>query len=269
MDTSPFVNVWCQPSHGKRRTLVEWILEPGYEDHGVVVARSDNGTAPWTVLNPGSPVPAPGSYEDEEFVVDGRVRVVHYQLGLMSPSGDMVAKSPSVNLLEALGKSRYGAARYQIRQEVRQMRAGDGSLMWHFQPLAGQYPGGAKNETGQTVGVECPRDGLDGFGPPVKTYVKIGTPVRTSMQDDPEGMGMTEEVVFQARMLAFPKPWRGHVLVDPYSDDRYVVGPVVEAYRMWGVVAVAYAAQLSLLNRDDERYRLKVPSISTLNPAAP
>jgi hypothetical protein len=260
--SSPFINVWCQPSYAKGRVIVDWTLASGFDDHSVIVARSASGTPPWEVLNAASPVAAAGNFEDSEFVVDNRIQLTHYQLALQSPTGELVAKSPVVNLLGALSKSRYGVARYQIRQEVRQMRAGDGNLMWHFQPLPGQYPGGTKNDTGQTIGVECPQSGLAGFAPPVQTYVMKGTPERTSQVDNPEGQGYTEDVMYQARMLAFPKPSRGHVLVDPFSDDRFVVGGVVEAYRIFGVVAVAYGVTLSLLNRDDERYRLLVPPLS-------
>lgn len=231
----------------------------------MIVARSDSGTPPWTVLNAENPVPVLGNYEDQEFVVNNRVQMTHYQVALKAPSGALVAKSPSVNLLGTLPKSRYGAARYALRLEMLRMRGGSGKLMWHFQPLPGQFPGGFVNQTGQTIGVECPQDGLDGFAPPILTYVGLGSAQQTRIEDSSDGTGRVEEVTFSARMLAFPRPSRGHVLVDPYSDDRYAVGTVTEAYTMYGVVAVAYQTTIHLLNRDDERYRLGVPALQSVS----
>lgn len=257
----PFTAIWCQPSYGQKKTLVEWTLPVQYQNGQIYVYRSLTGTAPWECLNPSAPVSAGSNYQDDEFVVDNRIQPVHYRL-MLEHDGKRYG-SPAIHLLQELTKSQYGVARAMLIRELRGMRlsgkGGNGIRVFHY-PVLSRLDEKTDVRTGQATDVPCPNEGLSGFASPVETWVKLGA-TRTTMQDRPDGDGVNIEVTTPARLLSYPKPMRGNVIVDPISDDRYAVDSVVDAFRFRGIVAIAYQVNLRLLARGDERYRLPVPSI--------
>lgn len=256
-DQQPFTAVWCRPSYHARRTLVEWTLPQPYWPGQVYVYRSLTGVAPWECLNPTAPVAAGGNFEDDALIVDNRAQLVYYRL--MLELEEVRYSSPSVYLLQELTRSQYGAARKIMIEELRRMRSGNGLKVYHV-PLAPGEISGVDPRTGQTLVAACPRDIVSGFGAPVLTWVELG-PQQISMQDRPEGDGGDTQVTCPARMLSFPRPLRGHVVIDAVSDNRYAVDKVTEPHKFRGIVPVSYNVTLNLLSRDDPRYSIVVPSI--------
>lgn len=253
----PFTAVWCSPSYHARRTLIEWTLPETYWSGKIYVYRSLTGTAPWVCLNPSTPVSAAGNFDDEALIVDNRAQLVYYRL--MLEQEDVRYSSPSIYLLQTLSRSQYGAARKIMIEELRRMRSGNGIQVYHI-PLAPSEISGVDLRTGQTVTAACPRDIVSGFGQPVLTWIELG-PQQIAIQDRQEGDGSDTMVTAPARLLSFPRPLRGHLLVDAVSDDRYAVDKVTEPHKFRGIVPVSYNVTLHLLPRDDPRYSLTVPSL--------
>jgi hypothetical protein len=64
-------------------------------------------------------------------------------------------------------------------------------------------------------------------------------------------------------MLAFPRPSRGHMIVDPSNDRRYLVGDEIKPFLLRGVMPIAYEASMEFLAQADPRYRFPVPTLDT------
>ena len=256
-DLQPFTAIWCSPSYRARRTLITWTLPEQYWPGRVYVYRSLTGASPWECLNPTAPVSAAGNFEDEALIVDNRAQLVYYRL--MLELDEVRYRSPSVYLLQALTRSQYGAARKIMIEELRRMRSGNGLQVYHV-PLAPGEVSGVDLRTGQTTVAPCPNDVISGFGTPVLTWVELGQQ-QIIIQDRPEGDGNDTQVACPARMLSFPRPLRGHVIVDPVSDNRYAVDKVTEPHKFRGIVPTSYNVTLHLRPRDDPRYSISVPSI--------
>ncbi len=257
MEDDPFMAIWCQPSYGRRRCLVEWTLPEAERQGSVFVYRSETGTAPWTCLNPDAPVAATGNFEDEEFVIDNRVRLVYYRLALRRLDGTMLG-SRIIHLLQTLNKTEYGVARGLLKRELEWMQnSRNGIQVYHLVTLA---PTHADPRTGQALAAPCPGGIPGGYGAPVRTWISTG-PTQITTKDSPDGTGSVSTHMCTARMLNYPRPLRGHLIIDPMSDDRFVVGETVDIFRFRGIVAIAHSVQLSLLGRDDARYRIPVPPL--------
>lgn len=256
MAASPFVAIWCQPSYAARHTQVEWTIPATYAGGAVYVYRSLTGVAPWECLNASAPAAITDNFRDEELVVDNRVQVVHYRL--MLEFGNERFGSEPINLLQKLTRSQYGAARFMMIRELEWMRKGNGIPAYHYLLSPGALDT-IDSRTTQTALVPCPGSGLSGFTAGIPTWIRL-EPTTVTVSDRPEGDGAVYSATTKARMLSWPRPVRGHVIVDPFSDDRYAVADTVYEYKWRGIVPIAYDVTLQLLGRQDDRYQLPVPN---------
>lgn len=230
----------------------------------VFVLRSvSNGAPPWKGL---SQSPAVGqSFEDDAFIVENRTQQVFYRLVGVDSEGKQHF-SPVVGLYDKLTKREYGAVHKIISSEYRRMRGGNGLPMLHYVPLAEGEPNPAYDpETGQAFIATCPNDGsyglpyIGGYGPPLQTWVELMQLAPEPYAESPAGMGADTTQAIRARMLAYPKPVPGHLLVHTVTDNRYAVSDNTQPYLFKGLVPVAYDVELRLLNRNDPRYGVPVP----------
>lgn len=268
--SNPFTSVTVQPSYGSRKTLVTWTVLDEYEDGDFYVLRSPDGVRSWKLLNV---VPANNfQLEDDLFIVDNRVQVTHYRVYLKHPTlGEF--DSPPIGLFDTLTRSEYGIARNIMLREIARMHNGRNAVeVLHYIPLASGTPNPHYDpDTNQKYGAECPSTGpedasyglpfIGGYGLPIRTWVELKSMAPEVTSVDNAGLGNTEQVVVRrARMVAAPKPHRGHLLVNVHTDDRYAVGEEIIPYRFRGVAPVAYDVTLHLLRRGDPRYRVPIPN---------
>ena len=177
-------------------------------------------------------------------------------------------ESPIASAFDQMTRSEYGAAKQIIHYEYLRMSRGNGVRVLHYLPLVeGELNPDYDPETGQNVIATCPDDdsyGLKfkgGFGPPLQTWAEF-LQINESLSINNEDMGMTDSVIVRARLMAFPKPLRNHLIVHPTTDNRYVVGDEIKGSYFKGFVAVSYDVELTLLTRSDPRYRVPVPQLN-------
>lgn len=264
---SPFINVSVQPSYGANKAIVSWTVQTGYEDADFYVYRSkNNGRPPWELINE---EPATmGMLEDDNFVVENRLQQVYYRIYMKKDTEEY--DSVIFSYFDKLSRRQYGGINKMMRLELKRMSTGNGIQVLHYIPLnKGEPNPNFDEETGQLLGPDCPEDApeddsygqryIGGYNSPLYTWLEL--PVRGAdlLSDLDNGMGMDDTHIAQARMLAFPKPQRGHLIIHPSTDNRYVVGEHVKGHYFRGVVPVAYDTRLHLLRRGDPRYRVPVP----------
>lgn len=271
---SVFRNVRIYPHHGSRSATVTWDLRTGTPEGDVYVAFSPVGTAgTWAALNPDAPVPSEtGMYQDDRLVMDAGQSEGFYRLLLITDDSTEF-KSEPFQILGDLTPREYGILRGMIHQEFTQMRVTNGFPVWHCIPrLHGKPSTIIDPDTNKPSGKECTETdpavrsyGLPfqgGFYPPILTWMRVLTHAE-GLQDDPQEFSPAETSQTSARLLAFPRPQRGHMIVDPTNDRRYLVSQDIKPFRLRGVIPVAYDVTLDFLSQGDERYQFPTPSIDT------
>ena len=266
-----FIDISVQPSYGRGTVLVSWVVADAFRDGLFFVYKSCSGEAPWQLLNPtedgvGLPLRGVFSIEDRHTQHDLAL-VPHYRLFMVHTGEEH--DSAVVGAYDRLFRSQYAGVHRIMTQELQRMKH-NGIRMWHCIPLTSGEPNPRFDaDTKQELSVDCPDAGdpsyglpfKGGYGPPSLTFVEKGQTVRQK-QDDAEGAGTEELVQCPARLPAFPQPARGHLLIHPATDERWVVSAsAIQPFLFKGVAAIAYQVTLQLLRRSDPRYRIPLPPL--------
>ncbi len=271
---SVFRNVRIYPNHGNRSAVITWELASGVTAGDVFVAFSENGIAgSWLALNPTAPVPSEvGMYQHDDFVLNKGSADGFYRL-LLTTDAAVDHFSEPFQIIGDLTPREYGIIRSMIHQEYTQMRVTAGYPVWHCIPREhGELAANIDPDTEKQEGAQCsvtdPAENSfgmkykGGFWPPILTWMRV-LKHSEALQDDPEQFSTTEMNSTAARLMAFPRPARRHMIVNPATDTRYLIGDEIKPYRLRGVIAVAYDVTLEFLNQSDERYQFPVPALDT------
>lgn len=267
---NPFSTLFVQPSYGLKSSLITWTLAPGYEGGQVYVYRSPTGvpeSEDWVLLNPDTPVAVVNFFEDEEFIS----LQYSYRLLLEHPSGEY--DSPIVGVFsEQLTRGQYGLL-HQLRQNEYLRMRHNGVPVFHCIPsVEGEYASGYNQYTGSLAGIHCTSPGSfgswfkNGYKTIVQTRAEISGIAPVSLKEDEQGKHKKTEQMFQLRLLGFPKPEVGHVIVLPYSDRRLVIAGNIQHYELRGFLPVAYDANAGFVDVDDPRYKLELPPLQSDGP---
>jgi hypothetical protein len=142
----------------------------------------------------------------------------------------------------------------------------NGVPVFHCIPSTSGEPSAALNPTtSQLAGSSCLAPDsfgtwfANGFQAIVQTRAELAQIGPMDIKDDPEGMSNKEEQSFKLRLLGFPKPEQGHLIVLPYSDLRLIITGNVQPYEFRGFLPVAYDVEAEQLRKDDDRYAIPLP----------
>jgi hypothetical protein len=261
-----WINIRVSPGYAARHCAVVWEVKEDFEGFPVFVYRSDTGGPPWVLLNKDDPA-VMGFFVDNEFNNDSKHIIPHYRLLLVC--GEEKYPSPTIGLFETVKRHEYGIARAIIAMEFKRMSTGNGLKCFLF-PLKrqGTPAAGVDPLTNQKLEAGCNEsEGTGygellsgGYGEPVITWVELYGEKQLVSADDSTKGASVEKAITEARFLPFPRPLRGYMAVFPDTDNRYVVGEIVQAFMFKGAVPVAYRVQLSLLERSNPRYGVPLPS---------
>jgi hypothetical protein len=253
-----------QPSYGKATAIVRWTVdrELAALNPEFAVYRSPDGAQGWELVAP------PGTdleLTDPAFIFHSLATIPHYRVLAMYDDPAVYVEGPTAGLFDELTRREFGVCRRIMDIELRTIRI-DGWDVLHYIPLAnGVIQKGWIDETGQE-GYTCPGtdDGfgqkfVDGYAAPWLTVMHPSRtgPIIKELRDD--GLGIFDENKIVCKMLAFPRPVTGHLIIHPETDNRYVVTSKVQPHLFKGTYPVAFTAQLRLLEREHPAYRLPIP----------
>jgi hypothetical protein len=268
---SPFSLFTISPAYGVYETAISWTLAPRVSGR-VYIYRSESGTpGSWTLLNPDNGLEGTaGDYLDSTPAL--KMFVPIYYRGVVDPGGppESWLIGPIVTALESTTRREYLITREIMRREYRMMASRNGMQMFHYVPkAAGTQATDADLETRQILGPACPGDSgsgftslyAGGFHEPVQSWAMI-----MQMDDDdhkirPDATGEDPSSSVMLRLLPFPKPEHGHMIVFPKADIRYVIVDPIKRYQLRGSTPLLWEASAMLLDRDDERYRIRPPEL--------
>lgn len=271
MSSSPFINICVQPSYGRNRAIIQWVVQRKFTDGDFYIYRSQNGLEPWLCINPtaddGSPLPVHGtSFEDTNLLPYNLTQDPHYRICLEHELGEF--DSPVVATYERLTRSQYATVYKILKRELMRMRH-TGVKVWHFRPLMEGTPNPNRDPlSNQVMTTNCDPNAVDsyglpflgGFGEPVLTYIEKGQ--ETYAKRTNGDLAMEEFSLMEAQFLAYPAPVQNSVIVQPESDTRWVVlGETIKPKSFRGIAIVGYTATIRQLSHTDERFRLQVPPV--------
>jgi hypothetical protein len=271
---SPFSVFKVLPYYGNRLAVIQWQLKPGLTGN-VYIYKSDTGVGPWEILNPDDPGSPTGELMDTEVDHD-QLHVIYRYRGLLDQGGppETWIKGPMVSALDHLTRKEYFLTREIMRKEYRNFSGpkGDGLPCFHCVPLTEGIPAANYDpETGQIVGPPPPgqdpsEDGYGtpwqgGFHCPVQTWAKMTNMNDRLRQDREMSMGIEEIDKVSMRLLAYPVPDVGHMIVFPRSDRRYVIENPIKQFFLRGAVPLYWEISAALLPRNDPRQRFPVPEL--------
>lgn len=268
---NPFLKFRVLPNYGMGQAVIDWQITPGVLGD-IYFYRSESGIpGSWTLLNEGAPITGTAGTFLDAAAVNDYFNFPHYR-GLVDPGGgeSLWLKGPDVTALEHYTRKDYFLAREILRREYQAMAGpyGNGIRVLHYIPrTSGTSAPLADAETGQVLGPDCPEatesgygtPWLQGFFPPVQTWIRPISLSEQTRADRKDGTGTDDNFALTLRMLTFPKPDKGHLLVALESDRRYVLGPSIKPFYLRSTIPLFWEAQATLLDHDDPRHRVPLP----------
>jgi len=270
---SVFASIQAVPDHGNRQSTITWTMQSNAPEGEVLVAFSRSGVkGSWITCNAADPVTSTvGTYVDTNLVMNGSIPDGFYKLILVTDTEDLA--SEKVALLGDMSRRDYGVVQAILKSEMNDMKYSGGYPVWHFvkredgtdaqntDPDTGDVPGVL--ECGDPASMSFGSKFQGGFYPPVLTWIKVSAMDRGTTTKSADGMPNSVTDDLSVRTLAWPRPVRGHVIVDPATDRRYIVGDAVKSYLYRAVYPLAYETTLHFIQRTDPLYKLTAPAIDT------
>ena len=267
---SPFRNIRVFPQHGETTARITWEIETGYLAGEVYAAFSLTGVkGSWAPVNELPVSSSLGQLDDLNLRVDGGHHIGYYRLMLRNNDGDF--RSVPIAILGDTTAREYGMARAIIRREFLEMRATNGYPVWHCIPRDFGAPAlNIDPDTGSPSGIDCQVNDLQnsyglpfqgGYFDPILTWMRPMTINRGTIKDAEDETTSEVTDVTSVRLLAFPRPQRQHMFVDPSTDRRYVVSDEIKPFLLRGIIPVAYEVTLEFIPQADSRYKFPIPSV--------
>jgi hypothetical protein len=258
---NPFHDVYVLPSYGKKEALIKWSVPFEYEQGTFIIQKSANGVTHWDTIGSG---PGLREFIDTDFVVPNKHRETHYRV-IIQHRGKRYDSS-SVATFDKLAKQEYGLLnRMMIDEDIRMHRQGNGiSVAILKQKVAGEPCKCVDPKTEQSCGTtlceDCYATGIKGgFDDAVFSYVEFQNQ-KSTLNYQQNGMGTDDKEIAKIRIVAYPELRRGDIVVNPRTDQRYIVNNI-EPMKFKGIVPFVYHLDTSMLDRKDVRYKIPVPQL--------
>jgi hypothetical protein len=274
---SIFTDIRLQPAYGFEQVLVNWTLAEGFKSSKIYIYRSADGVEysdSWELLNENNPVQYLDFFVDDNFKDKTSSRNYFYRL--VALNNNTYYDSPVIGMFnEGLNKKEYGVLRYMRKQEYLRMRARNGVRILHCIPAVnGEYAEGTDSILKARVAPPCKEGDKEDpemqqgvglykkeFSAIVQTWaelVSIGELGAVPREDAP-GNRIAQQYAF--RMLGFPTPNIGDMIVLPHTDKRFSITNNIRPFLFKGYLPVAYDVVAEEIDRNESRYKIPMPQL--------
>lgn len=252
-----FHDIYVIPYYGKNQALLKWEVDPTLLEGNFIVQKSGNGITHWETIHSQIGIT---EYLDENFVIPNKTQQTFYRVIVQYNKNRFT--SDSVATFDKLNKKEYGILHRMMQlEQYRMFNAQNGLEFVIFKQKIGGEPCECIDEnTGQHLGStlcpECFATGIKGgFDDPVKTLVETSKQ-QEKIDYDKEGRGAKDEDVRSFRVVAYPELRKGDLIINPRSDERFLVEQK-KIFKFKGIVPFVYEFTGLHLRRNDIRYQLK------------
>lgn len=257
------IKVDVLPAYGKKECVIQWVPSPELRSANFLVQRSLDGVTRWETLN------TPGQegvteFVDKDFVVTNVYDKIHYRVIALKDGKRY--DSPAVSFFGTLSKCEFGALRQILNLENMRMSPHQGKngievLLYKRLMYGTPCPKCTDEDTNQSLGrSKCPNcfgvGIVGGYAKPVKTFMEIVQQPQHQETTNEEGMNLSSNRKLQVRMLCYPMPRTGDLLVHPDTDDRYFIGNNIQPFFFKNVFPVNAMLEMEKINRSDIVYRV-------------
>lgn len=276
MTPREFLSFTVQPSYGQLKAGITWNVRHTAPSDAMLLFRSINGgNPPWTRITSATGVPVSSGYfvDDISVTRENTAQKIFYR-GCVLAQGGGQTDGPVVSFCSWLAPNEVRHVERMLRNEMRIMHtnrrgriSGGGILAAMFAPLEHgtpnpDYDSSTKQFVGQG-GLPGANDSygmpfIGGFGPQMMTWVRFVKDAEETHEGTDDQPGDRQGRVIRARLLAFPRPSSNYMIVQPATDDRFIIGSKVDTFYYKGILPFAYEAEIVRLERSDPRYRLPV-----------
>ena len=249
-----FKDLTVQPVYGKQQAAITWSVDQDMEGARFTVLKSVDESI-WLEIGQ---VEGVTQFLDPHFTIRDRLTVFFYKI--RAEKAGKVVESDSVGTFGKATREEFGVANVILQQWGRKLQQSTAVVVRKQLLYAPVCTVCTDPDTGQKLSssmcLSCFGTGrLGGFGCPIPSFMSLkDTPGRKTAAD-PTGAGELDTQQFKAVMLAFPSLRQGDLIVDTGSDDRYLVNSL-DTYDVYGKLTILYTVDLSLLARNDVRYKV-------------
>lgn len=265
------------PSYGNNTALITWsISDPTFNDrnYDIIILKSKDGYTDWIELPREDDVTgyitmiADGYYYDTNFKSNNQSRNWYYQIILKDRRTNTCYKSKVVTHNHTLSNLEYGTVRQILQQDY---LSPDNIPVFLLRPKTNTKSPLDLNKisstinplTGQIVGSETDEEGYGkvykgGFDAPILTYLSIKT-FKQQQIDLPTGHGSKDNTLVLFQTYAYPRFARGDLIIDPVTDNRYLVDNITAEPKFKGIIPLFITGEMTLLSRNSIEYKYQLP----------
>lgn len=273
-----FNDIRVQPAYGFEQALISWTLNPSFEAGNVYVYRSPNGVEvsdEWEILNLDDPVLGSSFFIDNALDDKNFFRQYFYRL-VLELDGEYY-DSPVIGMFnEGLNKSEYGVLRYMRKQEYLRMRSRNGVRVLHCIPtIQGSFADGVDSTLLTRIGTPCKNGDKEDpemyegtnlftkqFSTVSQTWAEIQSIGALTVEQVENSLNNFLSQKYKLRLLGFPTPEVGHMIVLPNTDKRLLVTDNINPFLFKGYLPIAYEVIAEELPRTDSRYKIPLPLLN-------
>lgn len=241
------------PSYGKHQATLVWNAD-GMAGAIFHVFKSPDGVA-WYEL---ATVSGVDTYIDDTFSVESKLIDIHYKV-IAELDGSKI-ESDTIGVFGTTNRKDFGIANRVMQEWAKVLRTKTEIKIYKQLIYNNPCPVCVDPDTDQAVGTtlcdSCFGTRYDkGFASPISSFMWLPkTPALVSVSSQ-DGNGVSDPQQYRARLLAYPPLRQGDMIVDPRSDDRWLVNNISQ-FSVAAQITVLIDANLSLLRRSDIRYKV-------------
>lgn len=267
---NPFRDILIFPSYSKGMAVIQWFVDPEWKDAEFYVYKKQDGGQKWE--GPINDQPVFGTtYTDTDFKSNNLTDVPWYRIVAFKDKNDTTGiDSQEVALYDRTGRKAFGVAYKILHLKYIQAKTDGIPVLYYPAIVNGKVSQDIDPLTGQRIEQDCSEDASDnqqdsdygkyyqeGYCPPFLTYIRLtgAKNVKSNILDE----GTFQEETQLVDFLPFPPVRTGDLIVDVATDRRWQVNKSIRPQHVKGIIPVGYMANMTLLPKNHEAYRVPVP----------
>ena len=261
--SSPVVNIFIKPHYGESKAIICWELsDDSFLDSNFIIQKSPDGYSNWETIHSAKNITC---FSDNFLNPDNIHDTTHYKV-IVQYEGRRYDSNP-VGIFDQLHPAEFAALRRMINLEIATMARGrKGFEFFVFKPLRqGTLSNSVDADTKQNVGLSLDDESFGneyegGYDDPIQIWGMILESEPHMMKPDPKGSGFKVDLQNTLRVVSYPELHRGDLIVNPRTDDRYLVN-AFKRFKFRGLIPFVDHVDMSRIDRRDVKHKIKVPEL--------
>lgn len=246
------------PHYGNFDSVITWKQAPALTNLLKYVERSHDGVANWKVIGETTDC----MFHDKDVVPLDRRDGFFYRVKWQTSPGCAFTYSGSCSTFGVLSRKEFGAARKIMLLELRQCRIFHSVKIFlvnrHGVPCEYCTDPTSGQQIGKSACSHCYGTGMKGgYLAPLQNYMRNRAVSPRQQPAREAGTGTDDPTLGQFCMVPFPMLQKGDLIVEPATDNRWLVDTNTISY-FAGKAPVLQQPAMQLIERTNIKYRVPV-----------